>query len=279
MNAITSLQKHRHTRDKLANAGWALLRGECGEAQQFDGLLECFLDKVTFDPARSSASQKTQKVDSGTGPIGLHIENGNTPLPPDIIAFHCLHASRMGSETTVCDGLELWGRLPTRLRAVFSKPITVRRTLPATIWKRYVATALGQVDHELITPQELHGFLKQIRGQSGVLNNDGSLDYSLALSAVREDNMSGAKAFANALMGPSFNYEKPTYCTIDGAQIGQDVIDELCELAEPLVHEISWQAGDVLLIDNKRVMHGRRAIVGPASERIINIGMGSKAWI
>ncbi|MFK7732558.1 MAG: TauD/TfdA family dioxygenase [Pseudomonadales bacterium] len=276
MNSVLRLDQHDKTLAQLTSSGWVLLREECSTRPQFDELLGKFLSKVTFDPARSAASNKTQMVDSGSDPIGLHIENGNTPLPPDIIAFHCVSAAKRGSQTTVCDGQQLWSQLPVRLRTLFANPITVRRTLDCAIWKRYVATALGRVDHELITAQDLHHFLKQVPGQTGVLRKDGSLDYILTINAVRTDNMLGVKAFANALMGPSFNYEKPTYCASDGTLIEPQLIDEISQLAQALVHDISWANGDVLLIDNKRVMHGRRAIIGPSEERVINIGMGTR---
>ncbi len=276
MNSFVLIDPHERTLEQLADLGWVLLRGECSSRQQFDVLLGKLLKQVTFDPARSAASEKTQMVDSGNDAIGLHIENGNTPLPPDIVAFHCVSAAKLGSETTVCDGQELWQHLPAHLRTLFAKPISVQRTLEPSIWKRYVATALGRSDHEQVTADELHRFLNQVPGQVGVLRKDGSLDYTLTVNAVRDDNMSGVTAFANALMGPSFNYEKPIYRAADGATIEQHVIDELCDLAVPLTHDIAWQKGDVLLIDNKRVMHGRRAIIGPPSERIINIGMGSR---
>lgn len=276
MNSITLLDEQAKTRERLQTRGWALLRGACQDSQQFDALLAKFLGKVTFDPARQAASKKTQMVDSGTAPIGLHIENGNTPLPPDIVAFHCVKAAKEGSETTVCDGMELWQYLPPHLQSLFGKPITVRRTLDASIWKRYVASALRRSGHELVTAKDLHGFLKQVPGQQGVLRKDGSLDYTLTVNAVRQDNLLGRKAFANALMGPSFNYEAPSYCAADGTVIEQGLLDQLADLSAPFVHDICWEDGDVLLIDNKRVMHGRRAIVGPSTERIINIGMGMR---
>ena len=36
-------------------------------------------------------------------------------------------------------------------------------------------------------------------------------------------------------------------------------MSELNEIAERITIEISWQKGDILMIDNTRIMHGRRA--------------------
>jgi len=37
---------------------------------------------------------------------------------------------------------------------------------------------------------------------------------------------------------------------------------------------VTWQDGDVLVIDNKRIMHGRREILVPLNERKLYIAMG-----
>ena len=38
-------------------------------------------------------------------------------------------------------------------------------------------------------------------------------------------------------------------------------------------HEINWQDGDIAVLDNTRIMHGRRAIVD--TNRQLFIGMGN----
>ena len=55
--------------------------------------------------------------------------------------------------------------------------------------------------------------------------------------------------------------------------VGQDEIEALRALAETYTHEINWQDGDIAVIDNTRVMHGRRAIVD--TNRQLFIGMGN----
>ncbi|MGR3520867.1 MAG: TauD/TfdA family dioxygenase [Roseovarius sp.] len=49
-------------------------------------------------------------------------------------------------------------------------------------------------------------------------------------------------------------------------------IEALRELAESCTVEINWQDGDIAVIDNTRVMHGRRAIKD--ADRQLFIGMG-----
>jgi hypothetical protein len=66
--------------ERLKSDGWALLRGFDMDMTAFNALIAQLCKTITFDPARENSEKNTQKVDAGLGPIGLHIENGNTPL-------------------------------------------------------------------------------------------------------------------------------------------------------------------------------------------------------
>ncbi|WP_292865583.1 TauD/TfdA family dioxygenase [Nostoc sp. LPT] len=44
----------------------------------------------------------------------------------------------------------------------------------------------------------------------------------------------------------------------DGSKLHEEVADELEKLYDKFTQEISWQAGDLAMIDNSRFMHGRR---------------------
>lgn len=104
------------------------------------------------------------------------------------------------------------------------------------------------------------------------MNDDGSLDYQLTVSPVRPSALSNGQGFANAILGPSHNYEPPVYTLEDGSDVSTNEIEELRAVAETCTVEINWQDGDIAVIDNTRVMHGRRAIKD--TDRQLFIGMG-----
>ena len=261
-------------KSKLINEGWLLIRGKDCDLYDFSELMQSLCSKLTFDPARQFSSKETQKVDAGKTAVGLHIENGNTPLPPDVVAFYSQKSAKVGSQTTVCDGAALWNSFPKHLKKLFNQSITVTRTLPEHLWKRYVATALA-MDEALVDEVHLQIFLKQVPNQAGQLNEIGELRYQLTINPVLSENLSLKAAFANALLGPSFNYQKPQYIFADGSDVTEDVIAEIAVLADKFTQEVQWQDNDIVIIDNKRVMHGRRKIVGELSERELFIGMGN----
>ncbi len=258
----------------LINKGWVLIRCKKVDIDDFSQLMQQLCKTLTFDPARQNSSKETQKVDAGKASVGLHIENGNTPLPPDIVGFYSRKSAKVGSQTTICDGAALWASLSEPLKVMFSQSITVTRTLPEQLWKRYVATAFG-IDQHLVSEAHLNTFLKKVPNQAGRLNELGELRYQLTINPVIKDNLSLKMAFANAILGPSFNYQTPTYSFADGTNIPEHALREITLLAEQLTEEVQWQDNDIVVIDNKRVMHGRREIIGELSDRELFIGMGN----
>lgn len=263
-------------REQLARDGWGLLRGFELDMARFSALTARLCPRITFDPAREYSEAHTQKVDAGTGPIGLHIENGNTPVCPDIVLFYSARAAFEGSQTTICDGRELAARFDADRRARWSQPVTVRRRLPEALWKRYLANEHPALSHpDEVREEHILQFQAAIPNQSFSLNPDGSLDYMLRISPIRASTLSGGAGFANAILGPSHNYDPPLYAFADGTAVESDEIEAIRAIAEGCTHEINWQDGDVAVIDNTRVMHGRRAIVD--DDRQLFIGMGSQA--
>jgi len=280
MNKRSIVNKQTSTdeiKQRLHQQGWVLLRDEGYDLGTFSSLMNRLCERLTFDPAREYSSPQTQTVDAGTDAVGLHIENGNTPLPPDIVAFHSALSATKGSQTTVCDGAEVYHNLPAELKLLFGGTMTVSRYLPKPIWQRYVAKALapnGGVDESDISLSDLDLFMQKVPGQSYSLAHDDGIEYTLKFQPVRSDNVSGVRAFANAILGPSYNYQTPIYRFSDRTELSQEIIEQLRELCERYTQEIAWQDGDVAVIDNKRIMHGRREILVPLNERKLYIGMG-----
>lgn len=261
-------------RDDLTRDGWTLLRGFQPQMEDFSDLVTTPCRRVTFDPARSHTTETTQMVDAGLGPIGLHIENGNTPRCPDIVTFFAQTAAFEGSQTTICDGREIWDLFDDAQKARWSQPMTVERVLPEVLWKRYLANEHPAILHpDEVTMEHVLQFKAAVPGQDFELHDDGALTYRLTVNPVRPSALGGTdRGFANAVLGPSHNYQPPRYAMADGSPVSADEIEEMRALAEKVTHEINWQDGDIAILDNTRVMHGRRAIAD--ANRNLFIGMG-----
>jgi alpha-ketoglutarate-dependent taurine dioxygenase len=280
---LNDLEVVSQIKQQLNNSGWVLLRGFNASLPKFSELLKQFCNELTFDPAREFADKSSQKVNAGKDPVGLHIENGNTPFPPNVVAFYSEKSAKEGSQTTVCDGAELFKSMPNELQQAWQQTVTVSRRLPSHLWRQYVVNQHPEVSCVTkVTEKHLADFIAINKHQRGKINIDDSLDYQLDIQpclpiknlAINTENQTEQFAFANAILGPSYNYEKPTYTFANGQPVSQELIEKTNELAEKYTQEIQWQNGDIVIIDNKRVLHGRRAIIGNLTDRELFIGMG-----
>jgi hypothetical protein len=285
LNDIDVISQIKH---QLNESGWVLLRGFDASLPKFSELIKQFCNKLTFDPAREFADNSSQKVNAGKEPVGLHIENGNTPFPPNIVAFYSAKSAKEGSQTTLCDGVELFQNMSAELQQTWQQTVTVSRRLPSQLWRQYVVNQHPKVSCITeVTKKHLADFIAINKYQRGTVNADDSLDYELDIKPclpinnhnANNHSINGADcmvqySFANALLGPSFNYEKPNYTFQNGQTVSEKLMNETAELAEKYTHEINWQDGDIAIINNKRVLHGLRAIIGDLTNRHLFIGMG-----
>ncbi|GHA70692.1 hypothetical protein GCM10009007_09380 [Formosimonas limnophila] len=265
---ITQIKHH------LKNSGWVLLRDFEMSVERFSALMKQLCTRLTFDPAREYMSGQTQKVDAGTLPVGLHNENGNTPFPPHVVAFYSRRAARRGSQTTVCDGTAILEDLPPDIRELLSMPVLVSRHLPEQRWKTYVLNEHPKLEHiEQVTRAHLDDLIQANTRQSYVWHDDGTIYYNLKIHAIDQSIFSGKSAFINSILGPSYNYEPPVFTLANDQVIDDALKSTLHEIGERHTIEVDWHDEDVVIIDNTRVLHGRRAILD-ADRRELHIGMG-----
>ncbi|WP_371833244.1 TauD/TfdA family dioxygenase [Vibrio sp.] len=94
------------------------------------------------------------------------------------------------------------------------------------------------------------------------LNIDGSIHYKFTVSALQTSLVNDKVSFANSILGPSFNYEKPKITIANTERpIADDILEEIKSVTQEHTIPIEWNDNDFVLIDNRRVMHGRDEIV------------------
>lgn len=246
----------------LADSGYILLRGFDSNMESFSGLVERVGARQSLDPAREFFSKVAQKVDAGVDAIGLHCENGNSPFWPDIAWFYCQQAATVGSQTTVCDGQIVWRLLSEDTKRLFSQePITYSRRVSEEQWKNYVFHSFNQkIPRQNIKLKNLEDLISGSGAAQVKAIDDGAIFYSCTVGAVRTSGLSDVMAFANSILGPSYNYEIPKICMRSGTDIPSSVLEEVVAVTDRCTANLDWCDGDIVVIDNKRVMHGRRKI-------------------
>lgn len=253
MGLLSALSKH----------GVILLRGFTTNLNKFSELVERITPKTAIDPARAFFAKNVQLVDSGANELGLHCENGTTPLVPELVWFYCERSADRGSQTTVCDGVEVWKSLSASAQdELLKKRIKFSRTVKNELWVKYVKHHFPKLNSEVeISQKKLDSVFSHIDGANVRLNADGSLYLSQSTYAGHSTFFSSQLAFANSIFGPSVNYAKPEICFEDGEPIPEWLLTECRTTSERFTKEIPWATGDIVIIDNSRVMHGRRQIL------------------
>ncbi|MFJ8577848.1 TauD/TfdA family dioxygenase [Micromonospora sp. NPDC093277] len=251
----------------LRESGFILFRGFRADLELFSALVHSISGRITLDPAREfHGGDVAQKVDAGTAGVGLHIENGNSPFAPDLTWFFCEKAAAEGSETTVCDGYRVWDAFSEEVRAQFAaQDIAYSRRVEENRWKAFVQHQTGgEKPAEEITVDDMRA-LATGPGRTVIEPLDGgAIHYEFQVPAAHPTLFGSRLAFANSILGPSYNYEKPRITFADGTEFSAELAKEVEERTAALTENIEWQDGDVALIDNTRVMHGRRDILDPA---------------
>jgi alpha-ketoglutarate-dependent taurine dioxygenase len=242
-------------KDLLLEYGVIALRNFDFSLDSFTKLVKDISSKVTIDPARTFHTDVAQKVDAGINPVGLHIENGNSPFVSDLAWFYCEHEAKKGSQTTYCDGMKLWQNFPDSLKEKFKgKELLYVRNVSENHWKEFMKFHLQKDNIEF---KHLLDFVKDMNVDIK-LNKDQSIQYAYNTSPTITNNQ-GSTSFANSILGPSYNYEKPRIY-LDNVEIDEKLLSQVEELTKKYTHDWFWEKGDILIIDNKRVMHGRRKI-------------------
>ncbi|GGS30134.1 MULTISPECIES: TauD/TfdA family dioxygenase [Actinokineospora] len=250
----------------LAEHGYVLLRGFDTDAESFSALVQSISSRITLDPARKFAGGNVaQKIEAGLVPQGLHVENGATPWVPDLVWFYCETPAETGSQTTICDGLPVWHRLPERTQELFSTTrVTFARPMPEEKWKNLVFRLLdGAKPVEDVTFDDLLAVTDDDVDVKYHQRADGSVHYTYFTYAAHTTLFGSEMVFANSILTPSVNYEPPVIEFEDGRPLDAMLMRQIIEATELETDEIDWHAGDVALVDNSRVMHGRRKIRDP----------------
>ena len=246
--------------------GALLLRGFGADLAAFGAFARrlCRTAVVNESPGREplDAAAGIHSVDAGTGPFPLHPELAREPWKPDAAFFGCLAAPRHGGATTICDGIALVRALPEPVRAGLAgrRLVHVMRTWPALL-----AYWLGTPEPDDATlaappPGCPYRFARL---------PDGRIARHFSRPALHRPMFAEGPAFGSFLLFARFHNGRGDFPVLDDLRpVPEAWLQALRAAGEATQVEIAWEAGDVLMLDNTRFLHGRTAILAPGERRI-----------
>lgn len=181
--------------------------------------------------------------------VKLHGEMYYQQDIPLMLWFFCAHPASKDGETIVCDGRQLFNELSSPLQELFrTKKLKYVVHLDQEAWQKRYKTDDLKVLKELCIQNSL--LLK--------INEDESIDLQYICPAVHQSRCGKYPTFISSLLPGKHKYKNAIFFD-DDSEITDDIVSEITEAAERITTEISWQIGDILMVDNTRMMHGRRA--------------------
>lgn len=256
--------------------GVVLFRGfPVQEPEDFDAFIRAFdLPNFTYSDSLSNAVRVnlTERVfTANEAPpdvsIYLHHEMAQTPIFPSRLFFFCQKAAEEAGQTPVCRSDALYDAL------LEQAPQFVERCEKLGV--KYTNTMPGADDHDSgqgrswrstlnVDDPELAEARLAALGYTWVWLDDGSLRATTpVLPAVRELR-GGRKVFFNQLIAAYRGWSdahKAIRFGDDSAMDG-DGMAAAVALADELTFDVPWQSGDVAIVNNFTVMHGRRPFGG-----------------
>jgi len=207
----------------------------------------------------------------------LSYEGGEHVLrsaPPEVCFFMCTTPPiEAGGETTVVDGVAFLAQLPKNLRKRFEQQgIVYAMTWEPERWRNEFF--VNDVDELTILLDRIPAVRYDIQGET--------LNLRYAVDAVTSTRK-GKSAFAVGFLAhlpqvthPKYHssnvYAKPSDRVYfgDGEELTEKTINILIDIHDDLAYPHRWAAGDILLVDNTRYLHGRTKTKRPCKRSIVS---------
>jgi hypothetical protein len=266
--------------DQASEYGAILFRGfPVASAEDFDAFIAAFdLPNFPYNQSLSNAVRInwTKRVFSANEAppeitIFFHHEMAQTPIFPSKLFFFCEQPAEQGGETPICrsDLLfeQLSERCPEFARHCEQKGLRYSNVMPS---ENDPLSGMGRSWQGTLgteTREQAEARLAALHYTWEWLPDNCLRATTPVLPAVREV-AHGRKSLFNQLIAAflgwkdSRNDPSKAIRFGDGEPLDADAVKVAAELAEGLAFDVPWQSGDVVLLDNFLVMHGRRSFVG-----------------
>ncbi len=265
---------------QLARHGAILFRGlPLITDLHFDAFIEAFdLPGFTYEESLSNAVRRNRTARVFTAneappsvAIYLHHEMAQTPLFPSSLFFFCEQAAQSGGATPLCRSDVLLDALQTQLpdfvRDCETRGVRYANTMPGAEDLQSGQGRSWRNTHNAADRATAEARLAKLGYEWQWLEGDSLRVVTPVLPAIRQ-LADGRRVFFNQLIAAFRGWQDrrneagKSIRFGDGSPIPVEVMARVIELGDSLTFDLQWQTGDVALVDNFLVMHGRRPYQG-----------------
>jgi len=265
---------------QLSRHGAILFRGLPIQTDlHFDACIRAFeLPAFTYAESLSNAVRRnrtelvfTANEAPPTVAIYLHHEMAQTPIYPSRLFFFCEQAAQGGGATPLCRSDVLLSALekemPEFISELARKGVRYANSMPE---QEDLESGQGRSWHSTLNAEDRAAAETKLQalGYTWQWLPDNSLRIvTPALPAVRE-LANGRRVFFNQLIAAFRGWQDrrndagKSIQFGDGSPIPVAFMQRVIELGDAFTFDLQWQTGDMALVDNFLVMHGRRPYSG-----------------
>ncbi len=266
--------------EQLAERGAILFRGSPARSDlDFDRVVQSLgLANFSYAESLSNAVRKnrTERVfTANEAPpeveIYLHHEMAQTPVYPSKLMFYCELAPSSGGATPLCrsDAVlsVLEERAPEFVRRCEQEGVRYTNVMPASADLASGQGRSWQSTLSVATKAEAETRLSALGYGFEWMADDSLQATTPVLPAIRSLD-DGRRVFFNQLIAAfrgwqdARNQASKSVSFGDGQAIEERDMRIVCDAGEELTFDVPWQTGDIALVDNFLVMHGRRPFQG-----------------
>ncbi|MDA9698800.1 TauD/TfdA family dioxygenase [Candidatus Pelagibacter sp.] len=228
---------------------------------------DLFTSKYANDALRRTTrlgNKNIHNVDPGIKEMPLHSEASYSPSWPEIIWFYCNKAPLNSGYTTICDGQRIYKNFRSEIKKFFlENQVIYDLKIPFQLKQKNIITKIKKRPWHIDYPG-VHDCYLNLR--------TNEVNFKLKRYAVVKDKYNSELSFVNHLQiilnrDPQV---KKIYLEKKNAKF-KKIMEEVKKISNEYIIDISWNNGDLCMINNQRFMHGRRKIHKNEERDIINI--------
>ena len=250
--------------------------------QEFDRFIRAFSwPSFTYNESLSNAVRRNRTdlvFTANEAPsylsIFLHHEMAQTPIYPSKLFFFCERESDLGGATPICRSdallLHLRRQLPKFIEACEKKGVRYSQVMPSA---DNLSSGQGRSWRNTLNVKNVGDAEAKLSklDYKWQWQSDGALCVTTPVLPAVKLLSDGREVFFNQLIAafrgwqnnPALNRKLISFG--DDSVIRDDDMTIVSEIADDLSFDISWRTGDVAVLDNFLVMHGRHPFEGERS--------------
>jgi alpha-ketoglutarate-dependent taurine dioxygenase len=206
--------------------------------------------------------------------IFLHHEMAQTLTFPGALFFFCEKAAESGGATPICRSDRTLKTLetqnPTFIAKLRSVGVKYRNSMPS---EANHESGQGRSWKDTLTVNSAHEAEEKLAALGYQFNwlEDGGLSVQTPALAAVDHFGRGKDVFFNQIVAAAAGWtvaaddKEPRLCFGDDSPIEHADLADTIKAAYQHTVDLEWQTGDVALLDNLKVMHGRRPFEGSRS--------------